>query len=182
MRNHLLSMLRLDEGIPSTDGLPLYTLGLGSKGPFLLYLLGLAKRFPALYPLLGLAVSQGSQQTIRSSGALCLLTAPSNPDLTKSALAGGRVFERLWLTLESQRVRLQPLCAPLVLITNEERGSQGLSPEEIKQAARITNFFKEKWPWLRDKERAVAFFRVGYSNLPPLYPAPKRPLSALMEN
>ena len=182
MRNHLLSMLRLDERIPSTDGLPLYTLGLGSKAPVLISILKLAKRFPALYPLLGLAVSQGSQQTIRSSGALCLLTAPSNPDLTKSALAGGRIFERLWLTLESQSVRLQPLCAPLVLITNEERGSEGLSPEEIKQVARITNFFKEKWPCLRGKERAIAFFRVGYSNLPPLPPSPKRPLSALMEN
>ncbi len=180
MREHLLSMLRLDERIPSTDGLPLYTLGLGSTGPLLVYILGLAKRFPVLYPLLGLAVSQGSQKTIRSSGALCLLTAPTHPDLTKSALAGGRIFERLWLTLESQNVRLQPLFAPLVLMTNEERGSAGLSPEEIKQAARITNFFKEKWPSLREKERAIAFFRVGYSILPPLPPSPKRPLSALM--
>ena len=181
MRENLLSMLRLDERIPSTDGLPLYTLGLGSTGPLLVYILGLAKRFPVLYQLLGLAVSQGSQKTIRASGAVCLLTAPTHPDLTKSALAGGRIFERLWLTLESQNLRLQPLFAPLVLMTNEERGSGGLSSEEIKQAARITNFFKEKWPFLRDKERAIAFFRVGHSTLPPLPPSPKRPLSALME-
>jgi nitroreductase len=182
MRDHLVSMLRMDERIPSTDGLPLYSLGLGSKGPVLASILRLAKRFPVLYPLLGLAVSQGSQQTIRASGALCMLTAPSNPDLTKGALAGGRIFERLWLTLESQSVRLQPLFAPVVFMTNEAHGSQGLSPAEIKQAARITNFFKEKWPTLREKESAIAFFRVGYSNLPPLPPSPKRPLSALMEN
>jgi nitroreductase len=182
MRENLLSMLRLDERIPSTDGLPLYTLGLGATGPLLVYVLGLAKRFPVLYPLLGAAVSQGSQKTIRASGALCLLTAPLNPDLTQSAVAGGRIFERLWLTLESENVRLQPLFAPLVLMANEERGSEGLSPKEIKQAARITNFFKEKWPCLRDKERAIAFFRVGYSTLPPLPPSPKRPLSALIEN
>ena len=182
MRDHLISMLRLDERIPSTDGLPMYTLGLGSKGPILLSVLKLAKRFPVLWPVLGLAVSQGSQQTIRSSGALCLLTAPSNPDLAKSAVAGGRIFERLWLTLESENVRLQPVFAPLVLMTNEERGSEGFSPEEIKQAARITNFFKEKWPVLREKEKAIAFFRVGYSNLRALPPSPKRPLSELMEN
>jgi hypothetical protein len=171
----------LDERIPSTDGLPLYSLGLGSKGPALVFILGMAKRFPVFWPLLGSAVSQGSKKTISSSGALCLLTAPANPDLTKSAVAGGRIFERLWLTLESQNARLQPLFAPLVLLTNEERGGEGLSPEEIKQAARITSFFREKWPALREKERAIAFFRVGYSNLPPLPPSPKRPLSALLE-
>jgi nitroreductase len=182
LRDNLVSMLRVDKRVPSTDGLPLYSLGLGAKAPLLAHLLGLAKRFPVLYPVLGMAASEDSKKAIRSSGALCLLTSPSGPDVRKSALAGGRIFERLWLTLESQSARLQPLFAPLDFMTIEARGSKGLSTLEIKRAGGVTKFFKEKWPSLLGRERAIAFFRVGYSNFPPLPPSPKRPLSALMEN
>ena len=136
-------------------------------------ILQIALRMFTIWPLvrilniLGLSqiASSTSKKMIKSASSAALVTIPWNDNL-KDFIIGGSAMERIWLTLTSFDLAVQPMMSIVFLIIrlNLIQG-EGIHPKHIQQIKlakkELYNLFK-----IPDNELPVSLFRIGYAAEP----------------
>ncbi len=116
---------------------------------------------------IGLAkkIQKQSAESCISSSALCAILVDGETD--EAYLRGGRLLQRIWLTITKLGLSLQPMTGIPYLARRILAGdSSGFSPNQvelIKQADKeINDVFNE------DQKTVLMIFRIGYDPKPPV--------------
>lgn len=170
----------------SSLGMPLDTLGLGWKGPFLPLTFRIAYHIPWLWKLIGWQSKYVSEDLMQHSGALVLITLPQRREKKvfepgyrfEDDLRGGRIMLRLWLWATTLGLRVQPTYALVAQMANEGNAREGkhflnLNREVVDELINIV-------PEL-EHETLVFAFRIGKPLSVELAPSsPRKPLEEIV--
>ncbi len=170
----------------SNVGMPTNTLGLGWKGRFLPSIFRTAYYIPWLWKLIGWQSKYISEDLIRHSGAIVLITLPKQREKkifepgyqVKDDLDGGRILLRSWLLATTMGLSVQPVYALVAQMQNEGSIEEGeyflrLNQEVITELVSIAPNLKQ--------ETLVAAFRIGRPlSTAPVPSSPRKPLEEII--
>ena len=121
--------------------------------------------------------SRHSLHPMRSAPAVCLLTMRGGA--RSDYVRGGRVLERVWLTLTSLGIAMQPMTGITFLILRLRIAEgEGLSSAHRQRLALIQRQLYDLFP-LGDQEALILLFRIGYAD-PPSGRSLRRPLQGVL--
>jgi hypothetical protein len=94
-------------------------------------------------------------------------------------IAGGRLFQRLWLTATSQNLSLHPLGA-LIFFTTKYRlnGGEGFAPKQRQKLRNVHHVLCDLFP-IKNDTALIMLFRIGYA-APPTTTALRKPLEEVL--
>lgn len=133
-REDLVKLVHRSESASAPSvGMPLNTLGLGWKGPFLPLAFRIAYYIPWLWKIIGWQSKYVSEDLMQHSGALVLITLPKRREKKvfepgyrfEDDLQGGRIMLRLWLLATTLGQSLQPTYALVAQMQNEGNSREG---------------------------------------------------------
>ena len=166
LHDHLMSMIRFtdQETFQTKDGLPLKNLEAGLAGEMFLRL---TKPWWVMNIMnkigIGRMVALHSYQGIMNSSGAALLTINEMDE--KSFILGGRALERIWLTLSSLGIAMQPMTAiTLFYLRQALKGSQAFSEQHKKMLERLEPQYLDLFPHIQEENKGqVMLFRFGYA-------------------
>ena len=167
LHEHLHKMIRLTEADAKLyrDGFPIQNLEAGMAGGMFLKI---TRPWPVMSVLnrIGAArlVAAHSYQGLTNCSAAGLLTVKGNK--TSDFLTGGRALQRIWLTLTSCNLDMQPMTAItlfLLRLHNERPSSSGFPTNHRKLLAALLPRYQALFPESDfSTESQVMLFRMGY--------------------
>ncbi len=165
LHEHLMKMIRFidKEAFEKKDGLPLKNLEAGLAGEFFL-------RATKAWPVMNIANKSGigrmvalhSYKGIVNSSGVALLTIDGMDDL--DFIKGGQALERLWLTISSLGLVMQPMTAVTLFYLRWTLGGKNDFSKRHQQVLENVQVLYEKlFPGLKKNSTAqVMLFRFGY--------------------
>ena len=167
LHDHLMSMIRFthQEMIETRDGLPLKNLEAGIAGELFLKM---TKPWPVMNIMnrigVGRMVALHSYQGMVNSSGIGLLTV----DGTGGAdfFKGGQALQRVWLTLTSLGLQMQPMTAiTLFYLRRFLNGTSDFAKEHTAILDRLEPDYKTLFPKLNNDDAGqVMLFRFGFSD------------------
>ncbi len=165
LHEHLHKMIRFsdEEAVATRNGFPIKNLEAGFAGEAFLKI---TRRWSVMSGLNRFGASRlpaaHSYRGIRNSSAAALLTVDGGAD--SDLLAGGRALQRIWLTLTSCGVAMQPTTAiTLFRLRWVREGPDGFPPEHRKLIEAIWPRYRALFPDSDfSRETQVMLFRLGY--------------------
>lgn len=167
LHEHLMKMIRFSEqeAIEKRDGFPLKNLEAGIAGETFLRL---TKPWHAMNFAnkigLGRMVALHSYQGIMKSSGVGLLSITGTTD--KSFVKGGQALERMWLTLHSLGLKMQPMTAVTLFNMRLKLGNkEEFLEKHLKRMEELQAEFGECFPETQCNSKGqVMLFRFGYAD------------------
>ena len=167
LHDHLMSMIRFtdQEMIETRDGLPLKNLEAGIAGELFLKM---TKPWAVMNMMnrigVGRMVALHSYQGMVNSSGIGLLTVNGTSGI--DFLKGGQALQRLWLTLTSLGLQMQPMTAiTLFYLRRFLNGKGDFSKKHTAVLDRLEPEYKALFPKLNnDNPGQVMLFRFGFSD------------------
>ncbi len=167
LHDHLMSMIRFtdQEMIETRDGLPLKNLEAGIAGEFFLRM---TKPWPVMNMMnrigVGRMVALHSYQGMVNSSGIGLLTVDGTGEI--DFLKGGQALQRVWLTLTSLGLQMQPMTAiTLFYLRRFLNGKSDFTKEHTAILDRLEPDYKALFPKLNNDDAGqVMLFRFGFSD------------------
>lgn len=167
------------EAATTRDGLDVATLQLPRGVAWIMWLLRKWSRMRVANVLgFSRAVARQAAQEVRSSCAVGILTV--DEATVGDFLAGGRAFQRLWLTATSLGLALHPTASLAVFLAHAERTDLGqLLPRHAEMACDMVDRFYRLCPSLRGRVVQM-MFRLGHAASLAVRSLP-RPVSSVLD-
>jgi nitroreductase len=161
------------EAETTRDGLDVRTLELPPGAAAVVHWLRRWPRMKVINRLgLGRLLTFPSWVSVRKSGALGILSLPDAS--AERFLRGGRAFQRIWLTAQSEGLALQPLGSlPIFIAQMEQLDGRNLHAGHQRLAKRLAGWLRQLVP-ATDGRTLLMIFRVGYAK-PPQVRSLRRP-------
>jgi sulfur-carrier protein adenylyltransferase/sulfurtransferase len=163
LHEQLMRMIRFtqSEAPDKRDGFALKNLEAGAAGE---WLLRHTRSWPVMSALnrvgLGKMIAMISYQGVRSASAVGLLKVKSGE--AHQLIEGGRALERIWLTVASLGLDLQPMtAATLFRMRWQMGGATEFSPSHRKLLNRLWPRYEKIFDVQNDSETHIMLFRIG---------------------
>jgi molybdopterin/thiamine biosynthesis adenylyltransferase len=182
LHEHLMRMIRFtpQEALARRDGFALKNLEAGAAGE---WLLRRTRPWPVMAALnrlgLGKMISLVSYQGMRSASAVGLLKVKGRAPA--DFIRGGRILERLWLTVTSLGLAFQPMTAATLFWQRWQTGGRAdFSPAHQRLLVRLWPRYARLFDVRDTGEGHVMLFRIGHGR-PVGCRTLRKPLAGFME-